>query len=134
VERAEVLAWAQKCIAQRYDLCIATLFLHHFEASSLRDLLRAIASRTDAFIACEPRRSWLARLGCRLVGVIGGNDVTREDAVTSVAAGFANLELTGMWPHTEETWVLDEFPAHPFSHCFIANRAKTHEASCAHGR
>jgi hypothetical protein len=134
VERAEVLAWTQESIAQRYDLCIATLFLHHFEASSLRDLLRAIASRTNAFIACEPRRNWFAHLGSRLVGVIGGNDVTREDAVTSVAAGFTDLELTAMWPKTEQMWVIDEYSARPFSHCFIAACTRTRQAAYTYGR
>lgn len=132
VARAEVLAWAQKSITQRYDLCIATLFLHHFDDSSLKDLLPAVAARTNAFVACEPRRDWFARLGSRLVGIIGANDITREDAVTSVAAGFANLELTTLWPDADRAWVIDEFPARPFTHCFVAGRAETPKLGSAH--
>jgi hypothetical protein len=125
VARAEVLAWAQEPITQRYDLSVATLFLHHFNDAALGVLLPAVAARTNAFIACEPRRDWFARLGSRLVGVIGGNAVTREDAVTSVAAGFANLELTTVWPRAHGAWVVAEFPARPFTHCFLAARVNT---------
>jgi hypothetical protein len=134
VERAEVLAWASQAFAQRYDLCITTLFLHHFECSSLRRLFGAIAARTDALIACEPRRNWLARVASRLVGAIGANSVTREDAVTSVAAGFVGTELTAMWPHTNEAWITNEGLALPFSHCFTARRVMARKAACAHDR
>jgi len=134
VERTEVLAWAQEPSTQRYDLCVATLFLHHFDDSSLGVLLPAVAARTNAFVACEPRRDWAARLGSRLVGVIGGNDVTRADAVTSVAAGFANLELTTAWPRADGAWVVDEFPARPFTHCFVAVRAEARKLGSAHVR
>jgi Methyltransferase domain len=134
VERAEVLSWANQRFSQRYDLCITTLFLHHFECSNLRRLLGAIAVRTDALIACEPRRNRLARVASHFVGVMGVNNVTREDAVTSVAAGFVGPELSTMWPRTEEAWTISECLALPFSHCFTAHRARAHTAGCEHGR
>ena len=133
VERAEVLAWTQQRLTTQYDLCLATLFLHHFEGRPLRDLLSAIASRTDAFVACEPRRSLLSRVGSRLIGVVGANDVTRSDAITSVAAGFAGRELSDLWPGEGE-WVMEEYPAYPFSHCFIAGRREPHQAVYARSR
>jgi SAM-dependent methyltransferase len=131
--RADVLHWAQQPVTPHYDLVVATLFLHHFEAPTLRKVLRAVASRSDAFVACEPRRSWLARLGSRLVGVVGANDVTREDAVTSVDAGFCGLELSALWPLARRPWILDEFAAYPFSHCFVAGRAGSHGVALADG-
>lgn len=131
---ADVMAWTKEPVTQQYDLCVATLFLHHLDTAGLVELCRAIACRSRSFIACEPRRSWLARLGSRLVCLLGANDVTREDAVTSVAAGFSGLELTAIWPRTEEVWFTEEFPARPFSHCFIAGRAGTLKADGEHGQ
>jgi hypothetical protein len=123
VVRADVLAWAIEPSTQRYDLCVATLFLHHFDEASLGVLMPAVADRTDAIIACEPRRDGFARLGSRLIGALGASKVTRADAVASVAAGFANAELTNACSRAAGTWMIDEFPARPFSHCFIAARS-----------
>jgi len=134
VARAEALEWARASSTEHYDLCIATLFLHHFDASSLGRLLRAIAARTNGFVACEPRRDWAGWLGSRLVGLLGANDVTREDAVTSVAAGFENQELTQAWPEAGAAWITEEFPARPFSHCFVATRAAKRELGSGHVR
>ncbi len=107
---------------RRYDLCFANLFLHHFEPAPLVLLLRAVAAATDAFVACEPRRSNIARVGSRLIGLLGAGEVTRQDAVKSVAAGFTDRELSTAWS-TRGGWNLVEFPAPPFSHCLAAARA-----------
>ena len=123
VVRADALVWAQGTDAERYDLCIATLFLHHFEDAALRALLTGVAARAQAFVACEPRRDRLADLGSRLVAVLGSNAVTREDAVKSVAAGFAGEEISAAWPADHGAWRLEEYRALPFSHCFLAVRA-----------
>jgi len=132
----DALVWAQGTDAEPYDLCITTLFLHHFEDSGLRALLTGVAARSRAFIASEPRRDRLADLGSRLVGVLGSNAVTREDAIKSVAAGFADEEISAAWPGAEEAWRLEEYRALPFSHCFLAARARAFaDAACAsHGR
>ena len=109
---------------RRYDLCFANLFLHHFEPAPLVLLLRAVAAASDAFVACEPRRSNIARVGSRLIGLLGANEVTRQDAVKSVAAGFTDRELSTAWS-TRGGWNLVEFPAPPFSHCLAAARAES---------
>ena len=109
---------------RRYDLCFANLFLHHFEPAPLVLLLRAVAAASDAFVACEPRRSNIARIGSRLIGLLGANEVTRQDAVKSVAAGFTDRELSTAWS-TRGGWNLVEFPAPPFSHCLAAARAES---------
>jgi hypothetical protein len=120
----DVLVWAQRTDAERYDLCIATLFLHHFKDAELRTLLGGVAGKSRAFIACEPRRDRLSGLGSRLVAVLGSNAVTREDAIKSVAAGFAGEEISAAWPgDEEEAWLLEEYRALPFLHCFLAARA-----------
>ncbi|MGO9994180.1 MAG: methyltransferase domain-containing protein [Steroidobacteraceae bacterium] len=133
VERADVLEWAEEPRARHYDLCFANLFLHHFDAAPLATLLRSVAASTDALVACEPRRSALARLGSRLVLLLGANDVTREDAVKSVAAGFAGRELSAAWTPAEGRWIVEEFPALPFTHCFTAVRASPRTVGSEHG-
>lgn len=120
VVREDVLDWVAKGTSTRFDLCIACLFLHHFDANVLAALMRAIASSADAFVACEPRRNWFARLGSSLVVLLGANFVTREDAAKSVRAGFTDQELTVHWPHQDGAWSCKEFPAFPFAHCFTA--------------
>jgi hypothetical protein len=107
---------------EHYDLCVASLFLHHFAADDLGDLLRGIAARADAFVALEPCRGRLARFGSRLVALLGANAVTRADAVTSVDAGFAGRELSSSWPSGPQ-WHLAERAAGPFAHCFVATRS-----------
>jgi len=114
-----------------WDLIIANLFLHHFEAAPLANLLAAAAARSRCFVACEPRRAALALAGSHLVGLIGANAVTRDDAVLSVHAGFRGQELAALWPApwrlaggpiTAIPWQLAEHPAGLFSHCFRAER------------
>ena len=123
--RADALKWAASRQTRSYDLCFANLFLHHFEPAPLILLLRAVAAATDAFVACEPRRSNLARVGSRLIVLLGANEITRQDAVKSVAAGFRDRELSSAWNTPGGDWNLVEFPAPPFSHCLAAARAKS---------
>jgi SAM-dependent methyltransferase len=123
--RADALEWAASRQTSSYDLCFANLFLHHFEPAPLILLLRAVAAATDAFVACEPRRSSIARVGSRLIVLLGANEVTRQDAVKSVAAGFTDRELSVAWNAAGGDWNLVEFPAPPFSHCLAAARAKS---------
>ena len=117
----DVLEWAQNA-AQRFDLIVANLFLHHFNAAQLRGLLDSIAACSTGFFACEPRRSRLALLGSHLIGAIGANAVTRADSVASVRAGFAGHEIGDLWPSSNGRWTLLEYPAGLFSHCFHARR------------
>jgi hypothetical protein len=121
VVTTDALGWARTRCARHYDLCVTALFLHHFAEQELGEVLAAVAARSDAFVACEPRRDAWAWLGSRLVGVIGGNRVTRSDAVSSVAAGFAGHELSLAWPDPDNRWALQEWRAFPFTHCFSAH-------------
>lgn len=126
----DVLAWAVDATKvvrdgagdDRWDLIIANLFLHHFEGPQLAALLGAIEARAECFVACEPRRSGMARFGSHLIGALGVNAVTRADAVSSVVAGFRDSELSNVWPGTVRRWMLKEYSAGLFSHCFTAER------------
>jgi hypothetical protein len=111
--------WASSARSECYDLCLTTLFLHHFQTEPLRRLLAAVAASAPAFIACEPCRNRTSRIGSHLLALLGVNEVTREDGVTSVAAGFINHELTALWPRAP-AWHLNEYFAWPFTHCFVA--------------
>jgi hypothetical protein len=128
-EVVDVLAWADPGSnqpgggsTQRWDLIVTTLFLHHFDGPAFARLLAAIERRTDRFFACEPRRAPLALVGSHLVGALGANAVTREDAVLSVRAGFCGEELSRLWPGRTDEWQLHEYRAGLFSHCLRAER------------
>ncbi len=122
VECADASTWLHTSATARYDLCVANLFLHHFDARELASLLAGAASACDALVACEPERGTLAALGSRLVVFLGANDVTRDDAVKSVAAGFTGHELSAAWASVGGVWRVDEYAALPFTHCFTACR------------
>lgn len=128
IQRANVLDWAEQMESSkpRWDLISTTLFLHHFESWQLKQLLAKTAICADRFIACEPRRSMLALTGSYLVGAIGANKVTREDAVLSVRAGFRGAEITAHWPADLAHWQLREFAAGIFSQNFSAHRIGSH--------
>lgn len=125
VHQADVHLWADEAheASPRWDLVSAALFLHHFEGAALARLLAAIAARADRCFAVEPARGWLARAGSHLVGLLGVNAVTREDAVLSVRAGFRTGELSAAWPGAA-AWQLHEAGAGLFSHVFSARRAE----------
>ena len=108
----------------RPDLVVTSLFLHHFERPALRALLGAVAARTDRFVAYEPRRDGLALAGSRLVALLGANDVTREDAVLSVRAGFRDAEIADAWPGPDRGWDVRERRAGPFGHLVDARRRR----------
>jgi hypothetical protein len=117
----DALDWARGPFDQQYDLCVTTLFLHHLQSPDLEQLLRAVAGRCRAFVACEPRRNRVAWIGSHLLALLGANAVTREDGVTSVIAGFAGQELTVLWPSSGAGWRLREYFAWPFTHCLVAD-------------
>lgn len=129
IEVGDVTDWIENSVRtprdqdlERWDLIIVNLFLHHFEGATLVDLLNAIARSSSRFFACEPHRSYFALAGSHLVGALGANAVTREDAVLSVRAGFRDAEITKLWKQTERRWSVSEYSAGLFSHCFAAHR------------
>lgn len=117
----DVFDWLASPDDARRDVVFASLFLHHFPAEDLQRLLRGIAPRARVFMCCEPRRSAMALAGSHLIGLIGAGTVTRQDAVSSVHAGFRAAELSDLWPDPQG-WDIDEYPAGLFSHCLLAVR------------
>lgn len=114
----DVIEFLKDNNGQGWDAVIANLFLHHFAAGQLRELLGLAARRARLFVAIEPRRSPRSLLFSRLVWLLGCNGVTRHDAPVSVRAGFRGAELSRLWP--ANALVLEERPAGLFSHLFVA--------------
>jgi hypothetical protein len=121
VVATDVFDWLAQRDDSRWDVVLANLFVHHFASDELQRLLAGIAARTCVFLCCEPRRSALALAGSHMVGLLGAGPVTRQDAVSSVHAGFRARELSSLWPNGKD-WVASEFSAGFFSHCFLARR------------
>ncbi|MBU6400594.1 MAG: hypothetical protein KGS61_09765 [Verrucomicrobia bacterium] len=118
--RADVFDWLTAFQGGPETLMVANLFLHHFRDEDLSGLLGAVAHRTAAFVACEPRRTRAALTASSLLGLLGCNQVTRHDARRSVYAGFRGLELSQRWPEPHG-WRLVERRAGWLSHCFVAS-------------
>lgn len=116
VTRADAFDWLA-APAERHDLALANLFLHHFADAELARLLRAVASRAGLLIATEPLRTMPSLMASRLVALIGANDVTRHDAPASVRAGFRCEELGALWAPVCGM-VLEEASSLPFTHVF----------------
>jgi len=127
---ADVFDWLRGSAAQSCDAIIANLFLHHFSESQLSILLSQVARQTRAFVAIEPRRWNWSLWCCRLLWLIRCNEITRHDAVVSIRAGFADNELSKLWPAlahgasnaSNGSWSLQERPENFSSHLFIAER------------
>ena len=120
--RADVFDFLRGSAPGSADVVLANLFLHHFERDALGRLLGDAARLANAFAACEPWRAGSGLIGSRLLWAIGCNGVTRHDALVSVRAGFRGRELSELWP-SDENWRLEEGPALPFTHGFLARRA-----------
>jgi hypothetical protein len=130
--RMDVADWTLLDGHAPFDLCLASLFLHHFDGPRLESLMKGISRRADAFVASEPRRDALGRMAALGLGLIGANAVTRGDAMKSVAAGFRGSELGAAWGHSDADWRVEEFRALPFTHCFAAARRCRTLAAVSH--
>jgi 2-polyprenyl-3-methyl-5-hydroxy-6-metoxy-1,4-benzoquinol methylase len=118
---ADVFSVMTALVPDTYDVIVTNLFLHHFEAEQLRQLLAEVRYKTKLFIATEPRRGAWGLTATRMVGALGCNSVTRHDARVSVEAGFAADELTQAWT-CHDAWKLEERRVGPFTHFFSASR------------
>ena len=121
VIKADVHEWLSSPEIGRVDLITANLFLHHFQEAQLRDIFEKCGRLSRNFVSCEPRRWKPAAIATRLLWLIGCNHVTRHDAIVSVRAGFADRELSELWP-SAEAFTLSEQPAGFASHVFIAQK------------
>jgi hypothetical protein len=121
VMTVDIFDWLAGSDNTPLDVVFANLFMHHFSPDELTHLLAGIAMRCRVFLCFEPRRSSLTLVGSHLVGFLGAGPVTRQDAVSSVHAGFRAKELSKLWPNPQD-WVMREYSAGLFGHCFFAIR------------
>lgn len=119
--QTDIFDWLDRPHPEPAGLTVTSLFLHHFATENLQRLLCRAAAQTSFFLACEPRRSSFGLAGAWLLPLIGCNSVTWHDARISVRAGFADRELSDLWPRDGE-WRLAEAQAGLFGHCFSAQR------------
>jgi SAM-dependent methyltransferase len=113
--------WSPEAAAEKTDVVLANLVLHHFTSAQLTSLFSIAAKKTRAFIAVEPRRERWSLFWANCLSLIGCGPVTCHDAPVSVHAGFTGRELSALWPQ-DGTWQLTERRAGPFSHLFIARK------------
>ena len=113
--------WSDDTAAQKTDVILANLVLHHFTDAQLTSLFSDAAKKADAFIAVEPRRERWSLFWANCLSLIGCGPVACHDAPVSVQAGFTGRELSALWPQ-DGTWQLTERRAGLFSHLFIARR------------
>jgi len=76
-----------------FNVVIANLTLHHFDAEVLATLGEKLRSGPRVILACEPARKQSHLWQARLLWICGVNHVTRHDAPVSVCAGFRGFEL-----------------------------------------
>lgn len=119
--KGDVFDWITDTATEKTDVVLGNLILHHFSDEQLSSLFSAIAKKSDALIAVEPRRGALPLFFARSLSFIGCSPVTCHDAPVSVQAGFNGRELSNLWPHDGQ-WELLERRAGLFSHLFVARR------------
>ena len=118
---ADVFEYLSRAPSGSIDAITANLFLHHFTEPQLAQLLAKVSELAWLVVACEPRRAKLVIELSRMLWVIGCNEVTVHDAVASARAGFADAELSALWP-SQDGWELRERSALIFNHCFVARQ------------
>lgn len=121
---ADVFEFLESVQSTNLDIVTANLFLHHFTNEQLVRLFAKAAGHAWLVAACEPRRAKFVVEVSRTLWVVGCSDVTIHDAVASARAGFADKELSALWPRGAN-WQLHERPAALFTHGFAARRRDT---------
>ena len=121
VEVTEAVAWLRQAPPESTGVVCCNLLLHQLPEESLAELFRLAARTAPVFIALEPRRSWWPHFCARFLPLAGCGPVTCHDGLVSMRAGFANRELSALWPEAGR-WELTERSAGLFSHLFVARR------------
>ena len=118
---ADVFHWVENS-PDSYDLCFASLFLHHFDEHELKLLFRHLSQKIERFFCIEPRRDRFGLLGALGLRLLGCDPVTLHDAKVSVRAGFQHQEISRIWDQSVPAgWHLKERRAGLFSHFFSAS-------------
>jgi len=77
-----------------YDIAMCTLFLHHFEDPIALDFIQTLLKNAKIGVVINDlHRHWLAYYLFKLLTSVIGNEMTREDGLTSILKGFKRQEL-----------------------------------------
>lgn len=100
--------FSEEFIALRYDIVIATLFLHHFKEEQLLQILNLLLKRaTLGIVVNDLHRHQLAYYLFKLVTLPVKNKMIVEDGLTSVLRGFKRKELENMSMELQATYQLN---------------------------
>ena len=78
----------------KYDIAIATFFLHHFTHSEIECLVeQMVHTATRGIVINDLHRSRMAYYGFRLISLFISNPMVRKDGAISVLRGFKKREL-----------------------------------------
>ncbi|MFT7073492.1 MAG: 2-polyprenyl-3-methyl-5-hydroxy-6-metoxy-1,4-benzoquinol methylase [Patiriisocius sp.] len=77
-----------------YDIAMCTLFLHHFEDPIALDFIETLLKNAKIGVVINDlHRHWLAYYLFKLLTSVVGNEMTREDGLTSILKAFKRQDL-----------------------------------------
>ena len=77
-----------------YDIAMCTLFLHHFENPIALDFIQTLLKNAKIGVVINDlHRHWLAYYLFKLLTSVFGNEMTREDGLTSILKAFKRQDL-----------------------------------------
>ncbi|WP_443632205.1 methyltransferase domain-containing protein [Candidatus Marifrigoribacter sp. Uisw_064] len=77
-----------------YDIAMCTLFLHHFEDPIALDFIQTLLKNAKIGVVINDlHRHWLAYYLFKLLTSVFGNEMTREDGLTSILKAFKRQDL-----------------------------------------
>ena len=80
--------------AHTYDIAMCTLFLHHFEDPIALDFIQTLLKNAKIGVVINDlHRHWLAYYLFKLLTSVVGNEMTREDGLTSILKAFKRQDL-----------------------------------------
>ena len=79
-----------------YDIAMCTLFLHHFEDPIALNFIQTLLKNAKIGVVINDlHRHWLAYYLFKLLTSVFGNEMTREDGLTSILKAFKRIDLEG---------------------------------------
>ena len=77
-----------------YDIAMCTLFLHHFEDPIALNFIQTLLKNAKIGVVINDlHRHWLAYYLFKLLTSVFGNEMTREDGLTSILKAFKRKDL-----------------------------------------
>ena len=85
---------SKEFVTHTYDIAMCTLFLHHFEDPIALDFIQTLLKNAKIGVVINDlHRHWLAYYLFKLLTSVVGNEMTREDGLTSILKAFKRQDL-----------------------------------------